>query len=246
MINYSKGKLTGTILVNSAELFVDLTTDKDCTYQAVLELSDGSVISSIFTNVNQRYRAKLRITADILNLLNNVHFYLVAINEGLSEKSNRLPVDCDMLKIKQSIKLATSKEVEELQKQVSSLKKTVESLTSSKIISGVNISNKQYIQPGMILIAIDNKGNFVAGYPFTDHVQKVNGQTPIDGLVNIDSSMINYKGQRTVEEAFNAQAAALSALNESLNTISETQKQIASRLANIEIEFETFKNNGIV
>lgn len=246
MINYSKGKLTGTILINSAELFVDLTTDKDCTYQAVLELSDGSIISSIFTNVNQRYKAKLRITADILNLLNNVHFYLVAINEGLSEKSNRLPVDCDMLKIKQSIKLATSKEIEELQKQISSLKKTVESLTSSKIISGVNISNKQYIQPGMILIAVDNKGNFVAGYPFTDHVQKVNGQEPIDGLVNIDSSMINYKGQRTVEEAFDAQAAALSALNESLNTISETQKQIASRLANIEIEFETFKNNGIV
>jgi len=246
MITYSKNKLSGNILIDSPELAIDLVADKDCIYQAVLELQDGSVVPTIFSKIDNRYKAKLLITSDILQGLNKAHFYIVAINDGLSEKSNRLNVVCDISKIKESLKVVTTNEIADLQKQIAQLKKSVENLTASKIISGVKINNKDYIKPGMILIAIDDKGNFVAGYPFTDHVQKVNGQVPVDGLVNIDSSMINYKGQRTIEEAFDAHANAMVALNESLATIAETQKQIATRIASLEIEFETYKNNGIV
>ena len=139
----------------------------------------------------------------------------------------------------------TSKEIAEFRLQLEKLQEKLEALSLGKLVPNVNIANKDYIKPGMTLVALDN-GNFMAAYPFADVIKIVNGQQAVDGVVEIEASMIKYNTERTVEAQLKVLGEAVTNVNNTVTTLIGEVKALSERLATLSMKVETHLDSGIV
>ena len=246
IININNKVLSGSFTVNSADDLVLLKTDIDCSYDLVLEFSNGSTAYSNFVKRDDEYITRLTLKEDNLKGSNTALLYVIMNDGPLSENTNKVQVKLNKALIEKTIKKMYSDELLTLRKDINELQRIVNSLSSSKILQGINITNSAYVQKGMIPVAVNDKGDYIACYPFVTNVQKVNNQEPINGLVNLDASMIEYKSDRTIREAIDEHVKAIVAQNNSIKQLTDTVKQLANRLDQLTIDFETYKNNGIL
>ena len=97
----------------------------------------------------------------------------------------------------------------------------------------------------MILEAVDN-GNFMAAYPFADIVTKVNGQQAVDGVVEIDASMIKYNTERTIKDQLIVISKAIKAQNDTIKTLAGQIDSLNTKVATLSVQLATHLDSGIV
>lgn len=233
--------------ITSSDSIIKLESDVEASILGVLILSDGSKKVIEFVKADDHYLARLIITEEDIHLLSASKFYIELINAEFQKSSNLVSFKFNIESIKLDIKKRISDEYKELLTRFAKLESKVNDLKTSKVLDGVNIVNKTLIQPGMIPVAIDNKGNFVALYPFANNITEVNGQHAVNGVVVVNASMIEYKLKGiSVETALQNQADAIVALKNVLDEIVESQKDISNRLNNLDYKIEQHINNGII
>jgi hypothetical protein len=237
---------TKPFTIDTADYIMELTPDVlDCEYFGILTLSNKTTKTIQFIRFNTIFKARLIISEEELPLFNNVSFKLLSVSSSFSKESNSINLNLDTNKIKLTIKQSVSKEMSELKKSLIQLQTKVETLSLGKLVPTVNIANKDYIKPGMILVAIDN-GNFMAAYPFADIVKEVNGQHAVDGVVEIDASMIKYNIERNVEQQLKIMGEAILNQNDTIKTLAGELINLSQRVADISIKLETHLDNGIL
>lgn len=233
--------------ITSSDSIIKLESDIDASILGVLILSDGSKKVIEFIKADDCYLARLVITEEDIHLLSASKFHIELINAEFQKSSNFVTFKFNINAIKLDIKKRICDEYKEILTRFAKLESKVNDLKSSKVLDGVNIVNKDLIQPGMIPVAIDNKGNFVALYPFSNNISEVNGQHAVNGAVVIDASVIEYKLKGiSVETALQNQADAIVALKNVLDEIVESQKELSKRLNNLDYKIEQHINNGII
>jgi hypothetical protein len=247
MLHYKNNILsTESFVIDSHDSIITLTTDiPDCNYFGALILSNKVIKTLQFTKVNNTFKARLVVNKEELNFLDGVLFKLISVSTAFSKESNLVKFNFNKEKIALTVKQTISKEILEVQKRLTELNDRVNTLALNKIVPNVNIINKNLIKPGMMLVAVD-EGNFMAAYPFADIVTNVNGQQAVDGLVEIDASMIKYNQERTIKKQLEVLNAAFKAQLTAISTIQNELNKIKNDVGNLTIKVETHLDNGII
>jgi len=245
-----KQHLTSDDIISSSDYVISLTTDIDAIILGVLEFTNGSkkVIQFVKTNTESlTYKGRLIICPEDLEFLESSIFYLYLINGELSQKTNMLKLVFDKEKIKLDIKREISDQYKAVLTSVKKLEEKLSALTTGKVLQSLPIKNKDIIKPGMIPVAIDDKGNFVAMYPFANLISSINGHQGIDGAIKLDASMIEYKENGdSIKEVIEKQTEAIQTIKHLIDEIAKNQKEIRQQLNEVDMKIESHINNGII
>lgn len=247
MLQFKKNILTSkTFTIEEPDTIIQLNTDVlDCNYFGVITLNNKTTKTIQFIKVKSLFKARLSLAEEELPYLLGATLRLLSVSSSFSKESNPVQLNFDIDKIKLTIKQSVSKDLLEFKKDLVQVQSKLEALSLGKLVPNVNIINKNHIKPGMILVAIDN-GNFMAAYPFADIITKVNGQVAVDGVVEIDASMIKYNTERTIEEQIKVVAEAIKVQNNTLKAISAEINSLSKKLAELTVKVETHLDNGII
>ena len=247
MLTFKNNLLTSDkFYIDTPDSIIELHADvTDCNYFGILTLTNGVTKTIQFVKFNTFFKARLSLYEEDLNFLQGATLKLLSVSSTFSKESNCIKPEFNINKIKITIKQNASKELSELKKEVLQLQNKLEALSLGKLVPAVNIANKDYIKPGMILVAIDD-GNFMAAYPFADIVTNVNGQTAVDGVVELDASMIKYTVERSIAQQLKVMGEAISAQNNLIVTISGELASLSQRVADLTIKLATHLDNGII
>lgn len=235
--------------VTSSDSLIKIETDVDAVLIGVLRFFDGTTkILEFVKEKDETFKqiARLVIDTEDVKRLDSVTFCIESIDGSFRRTSNQIGVAFDTKLIGTDIKRHINNEYAELLKRIKQVEESIE-FGASKLLTNINITNKDLIKPGMIPVAIDSKGNFVAQYPFSNHVVSVNGITAANGAVIIDSSMIRYKKNgKSIEQTFDDHADAIASLKTLLTKVISNQKEIRQKLDELDIKLETHINSGII
>lgn len=233
-------------IIKSSDSIIELKSDIDATYIGVLELTNGSKKTIQFINDGEIYKARLIINVEELTNIKNSKFYVVMISGLMNEKTNMIHFKFDIEMIKKDIRVSTSNDIEEIKIKLQEIDNVVDSLRTNKTIQDLNLAKHDAVKKGMVPVTIDDNGTCIFMYPFSEHIKIVNGQKAINGVVDIDSSMIKYKLGKTIETALSEHAQAIASLGDALKIISENQKEIRKHLDELDIQLAKHINDGII
>lgn len=247
MLHYKNNILSAEAFeIDSPDFILTLQTDTpECIYFGALTLTNKIIKTIQFVKFNNLFKARLSLVEEDLQYLSGSTFKLILSSSSFTKDSNLISFNFNVNKIKLTIKQEVSKDVLELKQSLSTLQTRIDTLSLGKLVPNVSITNKDFIQPGMTLVAVD-KGNFTAAYPFADIIKIVNGQQAIDGVVEIDASMIKYNKERTIEEQFEAITNAIKSINSTLKTVIEEHKVLSEKVADLSIKLETHLDSGVI
>lgn len=242
-------QLSITETITSADTILSLSSDVESIIFGILQFSNGTkkVVQFLKEEDQSLYRGRLVIYPEDMEFLDSSSFYLELINGELSKKTNKVKLIFNKEQIKITLRKEVSDQYKSVLASVKKLDEKISALTLGKVLKEVPIINKSLIKPGMIPVAIDDKGNFVAMYPFANLISSVNGQQAVDGAIKLDSSMIEYKeNDGTIKEAIEAQTSAIQALKHLIDEIVENEKEIRQQLNEVDMKIESHINNGII
>lgn len=247
MLHFTNNILAGdSFKIDTPDYIFELKPDIiDCKYFGIITFPNNIVKTIQFVEFPNVFRARLHLTKEDLQNVHGATFKLLSVSASFSKESNQIPLVFDTNKIELLIKQETSKNILELNKKVADLESRIEALSLGKVVPNINITNKDYIKPGMVLVAID-EGNFTAAYPFADIITEVNGQHAVDGVVQIEASMIKYNTERTIVDQFYYIAKAIQSQSEAVKTLANELSSIQKKLAELSIKVETHLDSGIV
>lgn len=236
MIKYKDGVLTLTSTISSHDTILKLTSDIDCIVAGLLELSNKSYKTFDFIKENNYYKARLLISQEDLPYLGNATFCIALIDTNTSKVSNKVPINFDVAKITKSIKLASSNDIKEMKIKLSQLESTINKMANNNFTfksTNIPIEGFDYIKPGMIPVAIDNKGNCMFQYPFSNIITEINGQKTVNSAIMLVAKDIPIE-QTNVEHAIKSHTEAIKELNNLIKTVSSELKSTKNKLASIE------------
>ena len=234
------------LIINNPDTILELTSDIDTLLFGVLTLSDGSIKTLQFINSDKIKKTRLFLTEADLPLLHKVNLTIHSVSDTGTSISNQIPVVFDINNISLNVSKNTSQELLTTLKELKLLENKINSIVANNRLLNINISNMDYIQPGMIPVAVDNKGNFVAQYPFANIVTKVNGQTAVDGVVSIDASMIQYNKEAMLDSYIKQLAESVKSVSEFVTTVSQTLMSTIESLQDLKLKVETHLDNGLI
>jgi hypothetical protein len=247
MIEYKNKVLkTNAEEVTSADYILHLDSDTDAKILGKLIYPDGSTrIIEFVDNENDKI-SRVVTSEKEFKQLSNVKLQLILISGSMNESSNIEQLKFNKELVKTDIRKHFFTEYEEIKKELIALQEEIKTLSEGKIISKLNLINKNAIRKGMIPVAIDDNGNFAALYPFANNITKINGQCAANGVVVIDSSMIQYKTGKSIETALDDNADAARALANAVRELSNVITTLNSRVDELDIRLTQHINNGIV
>lgn len=234
------------LFIQNPDTILELTSDIDALLFGVLTLADGSVKTLQFVKSNKNMKARLLLSEIDLPLLNNVTIAIHAVSDTGTFTSNPIKIIFDINNLELTISRKTSIELLNTIKELKLLEDKINAIVANNRLLNINISNMDYIQPGMIPVAVDNKGNFVAQYPFANIVTKVNGQTAVDGVVSIDASMIQYNKEAMLDSYIKQLAESVKSVSEFVTTVSQTLMSTIESLQDLKLKVETHLDNGLI
>ena len=227
--------LSGNITLSATHNTIKLKTDTQVNYLGVLQLKDGIVKTVQFVNYNDMYIAKLNFyEEDIVHLDKELDFHLVLIEPTGTKQSNKLKVKLDINKIRLNIKSKSSHAISDLYTQINQLDRLVNGLLKPTVISGINILEGNYVQPGMVPMTIDTKGSCMFQFPFTDVIKEINSLKTSDGKITLHAENIPVTSETSVAKALTDHTTALKSLNSSIQTMSKTFETLSLKVAEIE------------
>ena len=230
--------------ISSSDTIIELDTTLSATIFGIFTLTDNSIKIVSFSKIGNYYKTRLLITEEELNILSNVSLQLQLVSETGEYNTNSINVYFDIPKIKLDIKRKSSQDFLALTKEVKSMETKLNSIISKNRMINIDIANLDNIKPGMIPVAIDDKGHFLAQYPFKDVIINVNGQTAVNGVVNVDASMIKYNKDIMLDAYIKQLAETVKALSEYVNTVNQTLFTTVESVKNLRIKLETHLDNG--
>ena len=247
MLTIENKKLTNvSTKITNADTVIELICDVECTLIGVLVFVTGEKKILNFSKIDNKYKARLIITTDDIKHLKTSKFYVLMISGVLSQQTNTVELEYDIELIKQTIRITTSNDILELKKELKALENKLDAACKNGILNNVNIKNKTAIAKGMIPVTIDDKGNCVFMFPFQDFINEINGQKAVNGSIEIDANMIKYLNGKTIGEILASQGEAFVTLSESFSSLANQLSRFNERLGELEQEFATHKNNGII
>jgi len=256
MLKYNK-KLTydGTVIKEADSILTLQCTfctngtvcQSDCSLFAIFELSNGVSKTLEFVRQGDSFKGRLVITEEDLDYITDNKLYVKTVNQDLSRNSNKVTLKFDVSTIKLNVKRKLSKEIQELTLKIKSLEKRIETITKNHRLLDIKITDYSYIKKGMIPVAIDDKGNFAAAFPFTNTINQVNGVESVDQKVTIKAADIPYADDEvTVFDKTQLIIGAIVQINNALNAVKDTQKDLLNRVQQLEILIETYLENPII
>lgn len=226
-LSYVSNKLTKN------DNIIKLTSDIDCEFIGVLNISDGTVKSFDFIKEKNYYKGRLRLFAEEIPYLSSTTFYVTMVSNTV-EHTNLIPVEVDVKKLSLSIKQDNSREIIILREKISSLENLVKDILNNKTVYSTPLPIvTTNIMPGMIPTAINEEGLCMFKYPFQDVVTEINGQKTVNSAIIITAKDIPIE-QTDVESAIKAHTEALKEFNNSLKIISSELKSTKNKVADIE------------
>ena len=248
MIKYKDNVVTINSTITSHDTILKLTSDVDCVIAGVLELSNKSYKTLNFIKENDYYKARLLITQEDLPYLNGATFAVAAIDSNTSRASDKIPIKFDIPKITKTIMVSSSNAIKDMQIKISQLESTIHKISNNNFTfryTNVPVQGFDYIKPGMIPVAIDNKGNCMFQYPFTNIITEINGQKTVNSAIMLTAKEIPIE-QTNVESAIKAHTEAIKELNNLMKTISYELKNTKNKLASVEQALLQHTDSSIV
>lgn len=237
---------TEGFIISTHDFTFTLKADIDCQYFGILTLTNNTTKVIQFVKFPSLYKARLLIATEDLDYLKGSTLKILSTQNTFSKESNHINLEFDIDKIKLTIKQSISKDILALTKIVNQLNQRVDSITLGKLIPNVNIVNKDFIKEGMVLVALDDKGNFTAAYPFANVITEVNEQKAVDGVVIIDASMIKYSDERTIKQQLQIVTEALSKSLQVNKALSEELTNVKKDLGALTMAVNKHLDSGIV
>lgn len=233
MLSLKNKILTLTGIINTADTILKLTADIDCNINGIVTLSDTSTKYISFIKENSYYKTRLTFTEEDIKHLDNVTLCLI-LTSATEERTNTIKLDLDINKIKQSIKLSKSKDIQDIRSDLNKLTVLVNDILSNKLVYQTNLNiDQSNILPGMIPVAINEQGLCMFKHPFIDHITEINGQKTINNAIILTAKDIPIE-QTDVATAIKAHTDAIKELNNLMKTISSELKSTKNKVADIE------------
>ena len=235
--------------IRSSDTILELQSDQiysNCQIFGKLIFKNAEVKIIQFEKIDDIYKGRLLITQEDISKLNGAQFFIVLVSANFNEQTNGIQLKFNQELIKKDIRIAKSDEIKNIYIEINKLKSIVNSLEKGGALKFANVLDKDLIQPGMIPVAVDNKGNFVAAYPFVNLINEVNGQKAVNGVVILNAAMIKCSSGKTIQQTTEDHAEALSALAKGFAVVSDQQKEILRRLDEIDIRLSQHINDGII
>lgn len=248
MLKY-ESKLTydDEIITKSDSILTLECATEDLNIFGMLKLSNEVVKTLEFVRQQDGYyRARLIITEEDINYIVDNTFLITVVDQGLSRKSNKVTLKFDLSTVRLNIKQKVSKELTEVKLQLKELEQKLNAVLTKHRVLGINISDYSYAKKGMIPVAIDDKGNFVLAFPFTNTINKVNGIESVDQEVTVTADVIPYSESANLKEKMEAIINAISQVNSAVQTLTETQTTLINKVANLETEVAALQENPII
>lgn len=192
------------------------------------------------------YVSRLRIDADLLRNVEAATINIELVSSTFSKKFPQQDLPVDKEKIKQSTFAAKHKEVQELKLQLRALEETLRALTEGRALTKISLKSTDSIAPGMVPVAIDDKGNFIAAYPFNDMIKDVNGVTPVSSSLKLMAEDIPMESGVSIQEAWYSYIQTTTKILSYLDTIEDQLSQVNQKLKDLETDFTTHLNTGVI
>jgi len=237
MLTYKNKQLTINPLysITAAETIIALETDIDAVYFGILTLADKSTKTLEFVKMSEGiYKTRLVLSQAELPVLNNVTMHLILLNAVFEASTNTVPVPVNIKAIKLHVKTTSQKDLQEMRTKLAKITETLDAYIKSKPIVSLNLANKDYIQPGMIPVALDSKGTFYAAFPFQDVILSVNGKKAINSLVDLTAGDIPI-GTSDVETLILSLTEIISSQQKQIQTLNETVVNLIKQLNELNI-----------
>lgn len=220
-------------VITQADTIIKLTSDINCEISGVVTLSDTCTKYLSFIKENSYYKTRLTFTEEDIKYLNNITLYLI-LTSATEERTNTIKLDLDVDKVKQSIKLSKSKDIQDIRSDLTKLTALVKDVLTNKLVYQTNLNiDQSNILPGMIPVAINEQGLCMFKHPFIDHITEINGQKTINNAIILTAKDIPIE-QTDVATAIKAHTDAIKELNNLMKTISSELKSTKNKVADIE------------
>lgn len=248
MLKYKDNILTIDSTITSHDTILKLISDIDCVIAGLIEFSNKSYKTLNFVKENNYYKARLLITQEDLPYLNGATLAIAAIDTNTSKASDKVPIKFDIPKITRTIKVSSSNDIKDMQIKLSQLETAINKIANNNFTfkyTSIPVEGFDYIKPGMIPVSIDNKGNCMFQYPFTNIITEINGQKTVNSAIMLVAKDIPIE-QTNVESAIKAHTEAIKELNNLMKTISSELKATKNKLASVEQALIQHTDSSIV
>lgn len=240
-LEYSEQKIT------NFDSILSLKCDLAATIFGTLAFKNGTKKMLQFTDTGiETYDARLTITTEDLQYLDDSEFYITIISSSFNRTSNKVRLLFDKNKIKQKIKVAASQQIEELITRLATLEEIIKDIKIRGALSSLKIVNKEDVLPGMVPVSLGGE-KFVAKFPFSDVVREVNGIKAVDEsiVITLEDVMLKYNG-KNAEETVQLLIEVIRKMSGAIHSLLETQSHMANRIKEIELTLARFTTSAIL
>lgn len=245
MLIYDKRLKYSGKIIKSADTSILLDVGKEAHYFGVLDFNGKYTKVIPFVKTQHQYKARLIINKEDLDFLDKSTFYIEAVDQANTKRSNSVKLKFNVDEIKLNVKKESASECLRCMKEMRQINENMLNVIQGNVLTQINIANSRTIKPGMIPVAIDNKGNFVATYPFADIIREINGVKAHDESVVITPKNIPY-GSTTLEAYLENTKKAVKGLKDYNDSLGEQLKELNKKLSDLIIAFETHIDNDIL
>jgi uncharacterized protein YoxC len=246
MIEYKNSKLNlNDLIIESADTLIRLQSDIECNLVGVVHLTNGVTKTLPFTKTGSYHLARLIITEEDYEHFSNPKFSLIVIDGNTHKQTCIENLNINLAKIKLDIKLKISKEIQDLTIKVNQVSKTLNDLLQKGTINGINILGYEYVKPGMVPIAIDDKGNCMFQYPLANIISELNGLKTADGTLRLEAKDIP-SGRTDVETRLNTIVDSIKTMGSHIQNLADSVKELSGKIGELDIRLSSHLDTSIV
>lgn len=246
MLEYKNGIFTTTNLtIESSDTLLRLQSDIDCVLVGVIHLQNNITKSIPFTKTNNYHSARLVISEEDFNILSNPSISLIVIEGNSHKQTPKEKLKVNLAKIKLDLKIKYSKELQEVTIKLNQVSKTLNDLLQKGTINGINILGYEYVKPGMVPIAIDDKGNCMFQYPLANIISELNGLKTADGTLRLEAKDIPT-GKTDVETRLNTISTTVTELGKHIQGLANTVKELSAKVGELDYKIASHLDTSIV
>jgi hypothetical protein len=239
-LNYNGG------IIKKADEVIKLRMDMDVDCFGVFTLSNDVVKTIQFIKQGDVYHGRLVITEDDLPFIKTNKFQIKIIDNCMSKTSNDVVLFFDEPTIQLTISKTCSREVHALALKIKALETDIKNLTANHRLIGIKITDTSYIKKGMVPVAADDKGNFIAAYPFEDSINKINGLESVNRELLIGAKDIPFDDTRKISEVMTALGLAINQVNLSVEAIATLQQDLLNKITEVELRLDEHLGTPII
>ena len=246
MLTYD-GKLhyDGTI-ITKADSIISLEMVEDVACFGILTLSNEITKVIQFIRQGDSYKARLILLEEDIPYINDNILYLNLIDNSLVKKTDKIKLIFDSPTVQLNVKRKISKEIQELTMKIKDLENQISNLTKNHRLMGLKLPDLSYIKKGMIPVAADDKGNFIAAYPFEDSINKINGLDSVSREILITAKDIPFDETRSIADVMIALGLAINQVNLSVETLATLQQDLLAKLTEVELKLDEHLGTPII